>query len=49
MEDLVPLDHAYWVQQVTKDRLEITLFLKEKQFLGLWDTGADVSVIAARH
>jgi hypothetical protein len=49
MEDLVPLDHAYWVQQVIKDRLEMTLFLKEKQFLGLLDTGADVSVIAARH
>jgi hypothetical protein len=42
-------DHAYWVQQVTKDRLEMTLFLNEKQFWGLLDTGADVSVIAARH
>jgi hypothetical protein len=37
-------DHAYWVQQVTKDRPEMTLFLNEKWFLGLLD-----SVIAARH
>jgi hypothetical protein len=42
-------NHAYWVEQVTKDRPEMTLFLVEKQFGGLLDTGADVSVIAARH
>jgi hypothetical protein len=35
-------DHAYWVQQVTKDRPEMTLFLNEKRFLGLLDTGANV-------
>jgi hypothetical protein len=29
--------------------MEMTLFLIEKQFGGLLDTGADVSVIAARH
>jgi hypothetical protein len=27
-------DHAYWVQQVTKGRLEMTLFLNEKLFWG---------------
>jgi hypothetical protein len=42
-------NHAYWLQQVTKDRTEIILFLNEKQFGGLLDTGGDVSVIAARH
>jgi hypothetical protein len=42
-------DHAYWVQQVTKDRLEMTLFLNEKWLWGLLNTGAEVSVIAARH
>jgi hypothetical protein len=41
--------HDYWVQQVTKYRPEMTLFLNEKWFWGLLDTGADVSVIAARH
>jgi hypothetical protein len=41
-------NHAYWVEQVTKDRPEMTLFLNEKCFLGLLDTGAEVSVIAAR-
>jgi hypothetical protein len=41
-------DHAYWVQ-VAKDRPEMTLFFNEKCFVGLLDTGADVSVIAARH
>jgi hypothetical protein len=40
-------DHSYWVQQVTKDMPEMTLFLNEKQFWGLLNTGADVSVIAA--
>jgi hypothetical protein len=29
--------------------MEMTLFLNEKWFLGLLDTGADVSVVAARH
>jgi hypothetical protein len=42
-------DHAYWVQKVTKDRPERTLFLNGKWFLGLLDTGAYVSVVAARH
>jgi hypothetical protein len=41
-------NHAYWVQKVRKDRLEMT-FLNERCFWGLLDTGADVSVIAARH
>jgi hypothetical protein len=41
-------NHAYWVQ-VTKDRSKMTLFLNEKQFGGLLDTGTDVSVVAARH
>jgi hypothetical protein len=45
----VSSNHAHWVQQITKDRLEMTLFLNEKWFGGLLDTGADVSVIAARH
>jgi hypothetical protein len=40
-------DLAYWVQQLTKDRPEVTLLLNEKCFGGLLDTGADVSVIAA--
>jgi hypothetical protein len=35
--------------KLTKNRLEMTLFLNEKWFGGLLDTGADVSVIAARH
>jgi hypothetical protein len=42
-------NHAYWVQQVTKDRPEMTLFLSKKWFGGLLDTGADVSVVATRH
>jgi hypothetical protein len=42
-------DHAYWVQQVTKDGLERTWFLNEKWFGGLLETGADVSVVAAGH
>jgi dUTPase len=39
-------DHAYWVQQVTSDCPKMALFLNGKQFMGLLDTGADVSVIA---
>jgi predicted aspartyl protease len=39
-------DHAYWVQQVTSDHPEMALFLNGKWFMGLLDTGADVSVIA---
>jgi hypothetical protein len=42
-------NHAYWLEQVTKYRPEMNLFLNEKWFGGLLDTGADVSVIAARH
>jgi dUTPase len=42
-------NHTYWVQQVTKDRPEMTFFLDEKWFGGLLNTDADVSVIAARH
>jgi hypothetical protein len=42
-------NYAYWVQQVTKGRPEMTLFLNEKCFGGLLGTDADVSVIAARH
>jgi hypothetical protein len=41
-------NHAYWLQ-VPKDRPKMTLFLNEKWFGGLLDTGADVSVVAARH
>jgi hypothetical protein len=40
--------HAYWVQQVTKHRLEMTLILNEKWFCGLLDLVL-TSVIAARH
>jgi hypothetical protein len=40
-------NHDYWIQ--SKKRPEMTLFLHEKWFGGLLDTGADVSVIAARH
>jgi hypothetical protein len=42
-------DHAYWVQQVTKDSPEMTLFLNEEWFGGLLETGVEVSVIARRH
>jgi hypothetical protein len=41
--------HAYWVEQARKDRLEMSLLLNEKCFVGLLDTGADVSVVAARN
>jgi dUTPase len=31
-------DHAYWAQLVTVERLEMTLFLNSKKFLGLLNT-----------
>jgi hypothetical protein len=39
-------NHAYWAQWVTSDSPEMGLFLSGKQFMGLLDTGVDVSVIA---
>jgi hypothetical protein len=42
-------DHAYWVLRVTSDHPEMALFLNGKRFMGLLDTGADVSVVAERH
>jgi hypothetical protein len=41
-------NHAYWVQQATKNRPEMTLFLNEKLFGGFWILVL-ISVIAARH
>jgi hypothetical protein len=42
-------DHAYLVQWVTVERPEITLFLNGKKFLGLLDTGTNVSVTSSHH
>jgi dUTPase len=39
-------DHAYWVQRVTSDCPKMAIFLNGKWFMGLLDTGADVSVVA---
>ncbi|XP_010635248.1 endogenous retrovirus group K member 21 Pro protein-like [Fukomys damarensis] len=40
---------AYWIQEIRQTRPELQLKLNGKTFQGLLDTGADVSVIAARH
>lgn len=40
---------TFWVQQITPDRPLLTLTLDGKPFKGLIDTGADVTIIAARH
>lgn len=36
---------AFWVKEITNDKPLLTLWLDEKQFQGLVDTGADVTVI----
>nr|XP_015107999.1 endogenous retrovirus group K member 7 Pro protein-like [Vicugna pacos] len=40
---------AYWVQQISNQRPELTLEIQGKKFKGILDTGADISVIAASH
>lgn len=40
---------AFWVQEVKKERPQMELIIQGKRFLGLLDTGADVSVIALQH
>lgn len=36
---------AFWVKEITNDKLLLTLWLDEKQFQGLVDTSADVTII----
>lgn len=39
----------YWIQAIGQKRPELKLKIRGKEFLGLLDTGADVSVIALQH
>lgn len=39
----------YWVQKLTKTRPTLQLWLDEKPFLGLLDTGADATVLSKAH
>lgn len=38
---------AYWVQAIGAQRSELTLKINRKEFQGLLETGANVSVLAA--
>ena len=38
-----------WAQKITDSQPMLTLFLEDKQFQGLLDTGADVTVISSTH
>ena len=40
---------VYWAQKITDSRPMLTLFLEDKQFQGLLDTGADATVISSTH
>ena len=40
---------VYWAQKITDSWPMLTLFLEDKQFQGLLDTGADVTVISSTH
>ena len=40
---------AYWIQAIDKQRPELLLYIQEKPFKGILDTGADVSVISQKH
>lgn len=40
---------AYWVTAIRKDRPTMTLWIEGKQFSGILDTGADISVISSQH
>ena len=40
---------VYWAQKITDSWPMPTLFLEDKQFQGLLDTGADVTVISSTH
>ena len=40
---------AYWIQAINKQRPELLLYIQEKPFKGILDTGADVSVISQKH
>lgn len=39
----------YWIQAIGQKRPELKLKIRGKEFIGLLDTGADVSVIALQH
>lgn len=40
---------AYWIQAINKQCPELLLYIQEKPFKGILDTGADVSVISQKH
>ena len=40
---------VYWVQKLTETRPTLQLWLDEKPFLGLLDTGADATVLSKAH
>ena len=41
--------NVYWVQKLTETRPTLQLWLDEKPFLGLLDSGADVTVLSKAH
>lgn len=43
------LSQAYWSQTISQDKPMLKLFINNKPFRGLIDTGADVSVISHKH
>ena len=40
---------TYWIQAIDKQRPELLLYIQEKPFKDILDTGADVSVISRKH
>lgn len=40
---------AYWIQAINNRRPKLTLYINRKEFQGILDTGADVSVLSDKH